>query len=209
MVKVGRPKGYKVNKVHRWSTEEKSYLKDICPGRSHKEIAMLMSNRFKNNFKPSQIMSAIHRYGLSTGRTGQFEKGLPAWNKGLRGHMGANRTSFKKGNVPQNRLPVGSERADNRDGCIRIKIAEPDKWELKHKFIYEKHHGKIKKDSVVIFLDGDKNNFDISNLKCITRKQLLFLNRHNLRSESAELTKLGIEVANLIIKTSEAKKKIK
>ena len=111
--------------------------------------------------------------------------------------------------MPQNRLPVGSERADNRDGCIRIKTAEPDKWELKHKLIYEKHHGKIKKDSVVIFLDGDKNNFDISNLKCITRNQSLILNRYNLRSESAELTKLGIEVANLIIKTNETKKKIK
>ena len=28
---------------------------------------------------------------------GQFEKGLIPWNKGVKGYMGANRTSFKKG----------------------------------------------------------------------------------------------------------------
>ena len=80
---MGIPKGYKFNKVHRWSEEEKRYLKEICFGKSHKEIATLMSNRFKKDFKPSQIMSAIHRYGLSTGRTGQFEKGLPRGTRDL------------------------------------------------------------------------------------------------------------------------------
>ena len=40
---------------------------------------------------------------------------------------------------------VGSERVDNREGYIKIKIKEPDKWESKHKFIYESHYGKIEK----------------------------------------------------------------
>lgn len=203
---MGMPKGCK---VYRWTEREKEYLKDICFGRSYKEIAMLMTNKFNYEFKASQIKSALQRYNLTTGRTGRFEKGNIPWSKGTKGIKRASNGSFEKGHIPKNKKPVGSERVDSKDGFTRVKTREPNKWELKHKFIYEKHHGKVEKGSVVIFLDGNKKNFDINNLKCITKRQLLTLNVNNLITEDIELTKMGIEVANLIIKTSEAKKKIK
>ena len=203
------PKGYKFDKIHKWTEEEKSYLKDICFGRSYQEIIGLMSERFDYEFSKTQISSALKRYNLTTGRTGHFEKGFAPWNKGIKGSMKPNKTSFKKGNIPDNHKPIGTERIDNKDGYTKVKVADPDIWEFKHKFIYEKHHGKVEKGSVVIFLDGNKKNFDINNLKCITKRQLLTLNVNNLITEDIELTKMGIEVANLIIKTSEAKKKIK
>ena len=204
---MGIPKGYKhSSSPHKWTDEEKEYLKEICFDKSYKEIASLMTNKFNYEFKTTQVQSAIKRYGLTTGRSGYFKKGSEPWNKGKRGYMGANKTSFKKGMIPKNHKPVGTERVDNREGYIKIKIKEPDKWELKHKFIYESHYGKIKKGNVVIFLDGNKNNFDINNLKCITREQLLTLNKNNLIKKNANLTELGIEVANLIIKSNEIKR---
>ena len=39
-------KGYKFNEIHKWTEEEKQYLKEICLGKSYKEIMDLMSNRF-------------------------------------------------------------------------------------------------------------------------------------------------------------------
>ena len=79
---MGMPKGCK---VYRWTEREKEYLKDICFGRSYKEIAMLMTNKFNYEFKASQIKSALQRYNLTTGRTGRFEKVIFPGAKGLKG----------------------------------------------------------------------------------------------------------------------------
>ena len=204
---MGVSKGYKYsNPPHKWTDEEKEYLKEIVLGKSYNEIASLMKDKFNYDFKTSQIKSAIKRYGLTTGRTGYFEKKLIPWNKGKKGYMGANKTSFKKGIIPKNHKPVGTERVDNREGYTKVKIGEPNRWELKHKVIYEKHHGKVEDGYTVIFLDGDNTNFDIDNLCKVSRHQLLLLNQHKLIYNNKELTGAGIEVVNLIIKTREIKK---
>ena len=61
----------------------------------------------------------------------------------------------------------------------------------------------------MIFLDKNRNNFDINNLACVSRQELLMLNRHRLNSENAEITKMGISLAKLMSKSSEVKKKVK
>ena len=43
---------------------------------------------------------------------------------------------FAKGNVPPNHRPVGSERI-SKDGYIEVKVAEPNKWRLKQRVVYE------------------------------------------------------------------------
>ena len=202
-------KDYKVREVHKWSDSEKTYLEQICSGKTYKEISILMTDKFAYNFSVQQIKSAMARYNLKTGTTGQFKKGVVSRNKGSKGYMKPNKTSFQKGNIPHNHKPIGSERIGSKDGYTMIKTGEPSKWELKHKFLYERHYGKIEKDSVVIFLDGNKSNFNVSNLKCVTRGQLAILNNNKLIKEDARLTEMGIEVANLILKASEAKRKIK
>ena len=194
---------------HKWTKEEIEYLKEITPGHHHKEILDLMNEKFEYEFGLKQVTGAIKRYGLTTGRTGYFKKGSDPWNKGTKGLTGPNKTSFKKGRMPQNHKPIGSERIDNKEGYIKIKIGEPDKWELKHKFIYEKYYGEVKEDEVIMFLDGNKTNFNIENLYKVSRHQLLLLNKNKLIYENAELTKLGIEVTSLIIRTIVATKRAK
>ena len=75
--------------------------------------------------------------------------------------------------------------------------------------IYEKHHGKVPKGSAVIFLDGDKRNFDIDNLYLVTRSQLAMLNKNSLIQKDAELTKTAINVVDLMKKISTIEKKDK
>ena len=207
---MGRPLGVK-NKgpQHIWSDEEKQYLAEITPGRGHKEIQSMMSCKFGFDYTYHQIKGAITRNKLNTGRTGRFEKGRATWNKGTKGLTKANVTSFKKGQKPHNYKPVGSERI-TKDGYCEIKVSDTGRrWRPKHVLIYEKHHGKVPKGSVVIFLDGDKRNFDIDNLHLVTRGQLAMLNKNNLIQKDADLTKTAINVVDLMKKISAMEKKDK
>ena len=207
---MGRPLGVK-NKGprHIWSDEEKQYLAEITPGRGYKEIQSMMSCKFGFDYTRHQIKGAITRNKLNTGRTGRFEKGRATWNKGTKGLTKANVTSFKKGQKPHNYKPLGSERI-TKDGYCEIKVSDTGRrWRPKHVLIYEKHHGKVPKGSVVIFLDGDKRNFDIDNLHLVTRNQLAMLNKNSLIQKDAELTKTAINVVDLMKKISAIEKKDK
>ena len=94
------------------------------------------------------------------------------------------------------------------NGYTMIKV-EGGKWKHNHRYIYEKYHGKIGEGNYIIFLDGDKTNFSIDNLVEVSKKQLLYINKNNLKYDNAELSKAGIEVANLMIKANEVKKECK
>ena len=207
---MGRPLGVK-NKgpQHIWSDEEKQYLAEITPGRGYKEIQSMMSCKFGFDYTHHQIKGAITRNKLNTGRTGRFEKGHATWNKGTKGLTKANVTSFKKGQKSHNYKPVGSERIV-KDGYCEVKVSDTGRrWRPKHVLIYEKHHGKVPKGSAVIFLDGDKRNFDIDNLYLVTRSQLAMLNKNSLIQKDAELTKTAINVVDLMKKISTIEKKDK
>lgn len=199
-------------RCHRYTDEEKEFLREFVDGHSHAEIRDAFENKFGWNITIGQVRSSIKRYGLKTGRTGYFQKGRVPHNKGKKMteevYEKAKHTMFKKGQLPQNYRPVGSERI-NVDGYKEIKVEDPRKWKLKHVFVWEQHNGKVPKGHVVIFLDGNTLNTDISNLALISRNELLTLNRNNLHGKSQEITKTGINLARLINKTNEIKKREK
>lgn len=202
---TGRPKGSKNKALHKWTEEEKEYLASIVKDSSYKEIAKKMRDRFGYDFTDQQIKGAMARCNLTTGTMGHFRKGSTPWNKGLKGYMGVNKTSFKKGNSPHNQLPIGSERL-TKDSYIEVKIADPNKWELKHRLIYKQHYGEIPKGKKVIFADRNIYNFDIDNLILVTKAELLIMNNNKLIQEDKELTKVGVNIAKILAKTSELKK---
>lgn len=193
---MSRPHESKNKVLHIWSKEEKAYLKEITSGQHYKEIQELMDKEFGLNLTLSQIKGAIGRYKLNTGYTGQFKKGQAAHNKGKKGAGGWEPTQFKKGQVPANHRPVGSERV-NVDGYVEIKVKEPNKWQLKHKVIWEHVNGPISKGYAVIFGDGDRSNLDLNNLILVSRQQLLVLNRNKLIQNDADLTRTGVIIADL------------
>ena len=202
---MGRTKGVKNKKPqHKWSEEEKQYLASIVKGKTYKELVTLMNEKFDYEFSSQQIESALRRYNLKTGNTGQFKKYKEPWNKGFKGYMGANKTSFKKGNIPPNYKPVGSERV-TRDGYTEVKIKDPNKWELKHRHIYKKHYGEIPSGYNVIFADKNISNFDIDNLILVSKAEMLMLNREKLIFEDKDFTKVGVNIAKILDKTSNLK----
>lgn len=196
--------------MNKYTNEMIEFLKEVTPQKTYKEITGLFNRRFNLDVTAEKIKSLLSRKKIHTGTKGcLYKKGSVPWNKGVYGYMGANKTSFKKGHKPKNWKPVGSERIDT-EGYTLIKIAEPRKWALKHRIIWEEHYKKkVPRDCVIIFADGDKSNFNIENLICVSRKELRVLNKCSLIKNDAELTKTGLNVAKIRIKLAELKKEKK
>lgn len=112
----------------------------------------------------------------------------------------------KRKNVKGNR-PLFSEQI--KKGFVRIKIAEPSVWELKHKYIWRINNPdvEIKKEDVFIFLDGNNRNFAIENIEKVTRRELGLLNlSKGWIKENPELTKINLLNVRLKLKTFDIKK---
>lgn len=193
----------------KWSDEEKEYLKKITPGHHYIEIANMMNKKFNREFTVDTIKNAIGRYKLNTGFNGRFKKGSVPHNKGKKGlyYKGCEKTWFKKGQVSINHKPVGSERID-LDGYTLIKVAEPNKWKLKHRVIYEKAYGPIPPNMAVIFLDKNKRNFNINNLALVSREELAIINKNNFIKENAALSRAGVNVAKIKNKINKLKRRV-
>ena len=149
----------------------------------------------------------MHSRGITSGRTGRFPAGHRPWNAGTKGLTGANRTSFKKGQAPPNRRPLGAERIDSKGGFILMKIAEPDpytgfptRYKHKHVHIWEQAHGPVPEGMVVALIDGDKTKCELENLMLISRAELLNLNRHGYKDTPAELKPSVLALSKLQVR---------
>lgn len=203
--KKGNPKGYS----QIYTPEIQQFIEDNHKGTGHQAMVDLLNDTFGTDYTKEQMKNYYARFKLDSGLTGRFTKGQEAWNKGIKGYMGANKTSFKKGNIPPNRLLIGSERIDSKDGYTYVKIQDGHlnkNWKMKHVLAWEEHNGPLPKGHVILFGDRDRKNFDIDNLICVTRGQLARLNQNGLIQNDAELTKMGIVVADVITKISERRK---
>lgn len=188
----------------RYTQEQKEFIIQNNYMKSSKELADMFNNEFNTNVSYRQIEYYRHNHHLNSGLTGRFEKGHKSWNKGTKGLTHANKTSFKKGNIPQNHKPVGYERV-NVDGYVEIKVAEPNVFKLKHRVIYENIYGKIPDNCNVVFADGNKLNLDPDNLILVSKSEMLIMNRNNLFMDEGELTKTGSIIAKVIDKTNKIK----
>jgi hypothetical protein len=88
--------------------------------------------------------------------------------------------------------PLFAER-DNGKGYIEKKIG-PNKWILKHVWLWEQAHGKVPKGNMVIFLDNDKTNIRLENLALVTSGESMKLSISRLRFNEPELTKTAIAI---------------
>ncbi|PSA91505.1 HNH endonuclease [Bacillus atrophaeus] len=192
---------------HRYSAEEKEFIKNNVKGRSNAELLKMFNDRFGLNLTKSQIAAFKKNNRLSSGLDGRFKSGHVPFNKGKKGLVcGGKETQFKKGQRALNYRPIGSERV-SVDGYIEIKIANPGKWRLKHLVLWEKANGPVPKGHCLLFLDGNKLNVTLDNLQLITRSQLIRMNQNGLISKDADLTKTGTVIAEILSKIGERKRR--
>lgn len=195
--------------MHKYLKIEDEFLINNVKGITLKELTRKFNRQFGLNIKESSVANKKTRLGIKSGIVGgQFVKGQIPYNKGKKMtpymYKKANPTMFKKGHIPKNHREVGSERI-NRDGYIEIKVAEPNKWKLKHRCVYENIYGNIPSGHKLIFADGNKQNIDIENLILVSNAEQLIMNKNKLFSENADFTKTGVNIAKVIAKANKRK----
>lgn len=171
--------------MKRYTAEEKAFIKSVQYGKSSQEVADLFNARFDSQITASMIKSFRANNHINSGITGNFRKGNIPWNKGMKGlQIGGKETQFRKGNLPKQYRHVGSERIQ-KDGYVYVKTEDPNTWRLKHRVIWERHHGRIPAGHTLIFLDGNKQNFEIDNLILVSRAELARINQLKLSDDPA------------------------
>lgn len=212
--------GIKTGTYRKYGQEHIDWLRENIQGTRFKDLAGMFNERFGLNIGVAAIISLCDRFGLhngidsrfnpamlTAGEPYRFPKGHVPANKGKKGvsYPGMEATQFKKGNLPQTWKPLGTETIRS-DGYTWVKIAEPNKWREKHRLIWEAANGQVPTGHAVIFADGNKQNITLENLILITRAQLVRLNQKNLIGGSADLTRAGILVADIMAKTAERRR---
>lgn len=140
---------------------------------SYEQLKDDVNSIFNKDYSLQQIKSACYWYKLR-----EFQKRRE-------------RESFSK--------PDFSERL-RKSKAARIEIKINGKWIPKSKYVYETSTGKkVQDDEVIVFLDGDFNNFDLNNLLCVKRDLLAIVNSHlsGTCKNNAELTKFKYDIAKL------------
>ncbi len=200
-----RTMGIQFRELHRIPPEVKAFIVENVKGRGPVTMRKFLAEKLGYDVTINTLKSFYRRKHLHSELTGHFEKGHASWNKGKKGWTapGTEKTHFQKGHMPKNHREVGSERVDP-DGYTYVKIAEPNKWALKHRLIYEQHYGKLPKGQAVIFKDQNRQNFAPENLMPVTRAELSVLNRHMKLCEFPEVNKTKVLITKLMLKGERA-----
>lgn len=168
-----------------------------------KKLAELFNAKFKTQVSSNGLEQKCRKIGLVCPNNGCFKKGSVPANKGTKGLMKANKTSFSPGNRPLNSKKVGSistRRDKNGSLYMHIKIEEQNKWQMLHVYIYENKHGKIPKGYCVIFKDKNTLNTRLDNLMLVSRDELARLNQKyahidkSLKDTALQVIKISKEI---------------
>lgn len=213
-----------------FTPEQKEFLRNNYAGISHKELATLFNKKFGGAKTANNIKDFCIRYGLKNNRDIQYSEAHTSW---LRENVPGKRwkeivqlfnSKFNRcdsldkvqehclRNKIYNGLKGGMTFHEDRHitrvqgGYARIKIE--GKWYNLNRIIWEKYHGELPEDNLIIFGDGNRDNHSINNLISVTRAESCILNRKNLLFSNADLTKTGVLIAKLLLKIKERQKEL-
>lgn len=160
-----------------WTPAMDLWLTNIYPNNTNNDCAETLQ------VSESAVSNRANKLGLKKApdfkNSGQFKKGQQPPNKGKKMpsdlYARCQPTMFKKGQRSANYRPVGSKRV-NVYGYIEIKIADPGKWALEHRIVWEKAYGKIPTGANIQFKDGNSQNTKLDNLYLIFRNEQILEN---------------------------------
>lgn len=196
------------------NSEQEEFISKNYKGISSEKLTNLLNKKFNTSFKTTQIQAYKTRNKLRSGYNTQFKKGQEPANKGLtwdeymekEAQERCRVTQFKKGDRPLNHRPVGSERI-TVDGYVEIKVKEPNVWRLKHYVEWEKVYGKVPKGHRFLFLDGDRTNLNLDNLKLVPMSVGAIMNKRGLYTKgNKDLNEAGSLIAEILHKKYSLKK---
>ena len=165
--------------------DELKYFKLIVNGHSNLEIRQLFFKKYGKTLTEDQVNNQKRTYKLKSNKPYRFDS--------------KNNPNYK---------PIWYEYI-TPDGYILVKVGQPSEYKLKHHIIWEKYYGKIPDDSYVMFLDQDKTNFDINNLKLIKKQDLRSVISKKILTKNKTINESYILLHKLINKTKQLQEGIK
>lgn len=203
--------------IKRWTVDEVNYLREHYADKTALSVGMAIgktesqvhNKAFHLKLKKSPVFLTMAGRELSmreSAKVGRFKSGHQTWNKGIKGSTGlhdASRASqFKVGQLPHNHHPIGYERIDC-EGYLHRKISDTGHtkrdFKLVHHIIWQSVHGEIPSGCYIVFADGNKANFDIDNLVCLTKAENMKRNTiHRFSPELKEAIRLTKKLQKLI-----------
>lgn len=169
----------------KYSREFEEDMYKLAPNNNLKDLLIIAQDKYKYQIAENQLRQFLYKRGIKH----------KDYDISRVRDMGS-------------KYPIGAEYV-KPDGMTLVKV-DKNKWEYKQRLMYEKYHNvKLTSDDYIIFLDQDRTNFDINNLKRINRHESSIVANQKLFSSDKTLTEAGIEVAKLIIKTKEKEREVK
>ena len=168
-----------------WTDEKKRIVREMYPDHTAAEIAAMIGKTVSGVQQMARSIGVraskerVAETGRRTARNpnsiaARFGKGHIPGNKGKKMdpkiYEKIRNTMFKKGNIPVNHKPVGSERV-LVDGYVEVKVAEPNKWRLKHRVVWEEAYGPIPAGHNVQFRNGNTQDVRLENLFLISKAE--------------------------------------
>lgn len=189
-----------------FTDEQEKFIRENVKGILVADLTDLVNETFGTSYTVSQVRNLKNRRRWSSGLTTHFKKGHKPFNKGLKqtDYMAAEQiektkaTRFKKNSVPPNWKEIGSTRL-SKDGYLEVKVSDMKgnkNYKAYHRIVYEQYHCvKIKEGEAVVFLDQNKMNFSIDNLKLVKQRELGKFNKEYAKMKHPELNE---QILNLI-----------
>lgn len=177
---------------NKYTSEQIDWIRENMPKyETRKEVAAAFTQRFGIEVTASKLNDLNKRYNFPPCK------------------LGGKATQFKTHSRTR-ALPIGTVR--KATNCTMIKIADnltgvhgytrPD-WIPLQEYIYCKEHGAIPEDSFVCFLDGNRENFELSNLYPVNRKIIAIMANNRWWSKDPDKTLTAIKWAELFYKIKE------
>ena len=159
----------------KWTPEQIVYLREHYANRKNSELAQDLGCSIHAVANKGFSLKLKKSREFIKATSCQFKKGMTPHNKGKpmpEATKAKIRTLYKKNHRPHNALPVGTE-SEDKDGYLMVKIAEPNVWRYKHHIAFGE---PVPKGHKVIFIDGNKRNFEPSNLRIVSNAEIMKMN---------------------------------
>lgn len=198
----------------KYPAEVVDYVKIIAENKKKSDIAKQVNAKFGINLSKANIKSIFQYYKISSTLTGHFENSHIPWNKGKNMRKETfeklRPTLFCKGHVPWTYREVGSIRT-SKEGHVIIKVAETGRkttdWRPLKNIVWELRYGKVPAGKIITMLDGNKYNFNLSNLACISCAENAMINKYGMRYDNSDLTRTSVNIAKVVLKVGDYKKR--
>jgi hypothetical protein len=190
----------------KWTAHQDATLRRLYPDLNNEVIAQRMCRSYSSIMNRAIKLRLRKSAAFMASPVCRFQKGQTPWNLGKTGYMGANRTSFKKGDYSRRwdreQYPVGALRLDARDNRVIIKLAD-GQWTDLARYVWTTEKGPIPEGMTVRAKNGDAHDTRIGNLKLVSRADLMRENSyHRLPKELANLIQLRVALNRQINKRS-------